>query len=324
MSDLDLRPMRRVLVLGGSGFVGRSVCERLVRDSGSGGLRITVPTRRLQQTRSVQFLPMIEPVECDVHDDAQLETVLRGQDAVVNLVGILHGSAAAFERVHVELPRRLAQGCSNAGVARLVHLSALGVSADAPSAYLRSKWQGEAAVRNPVPSASVLRPSVMFGEHDRFLNLFATLQFFLPVVPLGGADARFQPVWVVDVAEAIVRCLWHTAAAGGTFECAGPSEYTLAQLVRLAGEVSGHPRPVLALPESMAMLQARMLEWLPGEPLMSRDNVLSMRVPNVASGSVAGLEALGILPRALEAVAPNYLAPNKGVTRFDRLRALRS
>lgn len=324
LNPLNLQPLSRVLVLGGSGFVGRSLCERLVRDSGSGGLRITVPTRQLPQARSVQFLPTVEPVLCDVHDDEQLTGVLRDHDAVVNLVGILHGSAADFDRVHSELPRRLARACVHAGVSRLVHVSALGADADAPSAYLRSKAAGEAAVRAALPSASVLRPSVMFGEHDRFLNLFAALQAFLPVLPLAGAKARFQPVWVVDVAEAIARCLRHAATPHRLFECAGPREYTLAELVRLAGEYAGRPRPVLPLPESLALLQGRILEWLPGKPLMSRDNVLSMRVPNVASGTMSGLEALGIRASAVEAVVPTYLSPNAGVARFDRWRAVRA
>ena len=315
--------LRRVLVLGGSGFVGRALCERLVRDSGSGGLRITVPTRQLQRTRAVQFLPIVDPVLCDVHDDAQLAALLPGHDAVVNLIAVLHGSAARFDQVHVELPRRLVEASARAGVPRLVHISALGAGADAPSAYLRSKAAGEAVVAGAPLGWTILRPSVMFGEHDRFLNLFATLQAFLPVLPLAGAASRFQPVWVEDVAEAIVRCLRRLDTTGCTFECAGPREYTLAELARLAGALTGNERVVLALPEAIGMLQARLMEWLPGDPLISRDNLLSMRVPNVASGQLGGLETLGIRAAAVEAVAPAYLSPSSGIARFDRWRALR-
>lgn len=315
--------LRRVLVLGGSGFVGRALCERLVRDSGSGGLRITVPTRQLQRTRAVQFLPTVDPVLCDVHDDAQLGALLPGHDAVVNLIAILHGSAARFDKVHVELPRRLGEASAFAGVRRVVHVSALGASSDAPSAYLRSKAEGEQVVSSMPLDWTILRPSVMFGEHDRFLNLFAQLQVFLPVLPLAGAASRFQPVWVEDVAEAIVRCLRRVGTIGRTFECAGPREYTLAELARLAGALAGNERTVIALPETLGMLQARLMEWLPGEPLISRDNLLSMRVPNVATGRLAGLEALGVRVAAIEAVVPGYLAPKAGVARLDRWRALR-
>jgi uncharacterized protein YbjT (DUF2867 family) len=199
--------LARIVVLGGSGFVGRATLAQLVARSGGGGERLVVPTRRLAQVRAIQSLPTVEPLQADVHDDAQLQRLLAGADAVVNLVAILHGSQAAFEHVHVTLPRRLAAACRAAGVGRLVHVSALGVAADAPSRYLRSKAAGEEALRASGIGATVLRPSVIFRAEDRFLNLFAAMQAFAPVVPLAGAAARFQPVWVEDVARAIVACL---------------------------------------------------------------------------------------------------------------------
>jgi uncharacterized protein YbjT (DUF2867 family) len=314
--------MKRIALLGGTGFVGRSVCERLVAHDA--GLRITVPTRRLAHARSVQFLPTVDPVACDVHDDAQLARVLAGHDAVVNLIAILHGSAADFERVHVRLAQRLAAACAVAGVTRLVHISALGAAADAPSNYLRSKAGGEAALRAAPLALTVLRPSVIFGAADRFLNLFATLQAIAPVMPLAGAEARFQPVWVEDVSEAVLRCLQRGETIGQTYECAGPQVFTLGELVRLAGRLCGHERKVLPLPASLARWQAMALEALPGPPLMSRDNLLSMQVPNVASGSLPGLQALGIDPAALAAVAPTYLSPEAGLMRLERWRALRA
>jgi uncharacterized protein YbjT (DUF2867 family) len=315
--------MNDVLVLGGSGFVGRSVCAKLVDRSGGAGGRIVVPTRRLARARHVQLLPTVQTVEADVHDDAQLARLVDGCDAVVNLVAILHGSEAAFERVHVALPRRLAAACRAAGVRRVVHVSALGVAPGAPSRYLRSKARGEQALRDAALDLTVLRPSVIFGAADRFLNLFAALQAAAPVVPLAGAGSRYQPVWVEDVAAAIVACLVRPGTIGRTIECCGPKEVTLRQLVELAGGLSGHPRPVLGLPDALARLQALALECLPGEPLMSRDNLDSMRVPSVATGQNPGLDSLGIRASALEAIVPGYLAPAQGLARLDPWRARR-
>jgi NADH dehydrogenase len=239
---------------------------------------------------------------------------------VIQLVPILHGRPADFQKVHVDLPGRLGTICERAGVRRLVHVSALGVSRDAPSHYLRSKLAGEDAIRMGVREAVLLRPSIVFGEHDRFLNLFATLQAFAPFVPLAGAEAKMQPVWVEDLAEAIVRCLDGGGSAGRTYECAGPRVYTLRQLVRLAGRWSGHERPVFGLPDPIARLQALAFECLPGEPLITRDNIDSLGVPNVAGHALPGLEALGITPTALEAIAPAYLGRGDAA-RLDQWRA---
>jgi uncharacterized protein YbjT (DUF2867 family) len=314
---------QRIAVLGGTGFLGRSLCEHLVRRSGGAGGAIVVPTRRARHGDCVRALPTLEVRVADVHDDNALRGVLDGCDAVVNLVAILHGDAAAFAHVHVELPRRLAAACASAGIRRVVHVGALGASAVAPSQYLRSKAAGETVLRAASLDLTLLRPSVMFGAQDRFLNLFAKLQATLPVVALAGGDATFQPVWVEDVAEAIVHCLDAPATAGQTIECTGPEVYTLAELVRLAGLWSGHPRPVLPLPRALGRLQALLLEWLPGEPLLSRDNLDSMRVANVASGTLPGLSALGIHPASLAQIAPGYLGARAGLTGLDRLRAAR-
>jgi uncharacterized protein YbjT (DUF2867 family) len=311
--------MKNILVLGGTGFVGRSVCERLVERSASG--RIVVATRRLRNGLHVRSLPTLELVEADVHDDRQLAGLLAGVDAVVNLVAILHGSPSAFEHAHVALPRRLAAACQAAGVKRLVHVSALGVGPGAPSNYLRSKTDGEAVLQAAGLDLTLLRPSVIFGSDDGFLNLFARLQSLAPFLPLAGSTATFQPVWVEDVASAIVGCLDKPQTAGQTYECAGPQVYTLAELARLAGRWAGHERPVIPLPAFVGRLQAAVMELLPGTPLMSRDNVDSMSVPNVASGKLPGLQALGIEPAALEAIGPGYLGVGVGRGRFNRFRA---
>lgn len=295
--------MSKVLVLGGTGFVGRHVCEKLQR----AGWSVTVPTRRAVNAAAVQHLPRLTVIEADVHDPATLARLLPGHDAVVNLVAILHGSEAAFERTHVELSRKIAAACQASGVRRLVHVSALGVSEDGPAKYQRSKARGEALLRAAGLDLTVLRPSVIFGAGDRFLNLFAQLQAVFPVMPLAGASARFQPVWVEDVASAVVACLQDANTVGHTYDCAGPDVLTLADLVRLAGRHGSRARPVLPLPMALGRLQALMMEMAPGEPLMSRDNLDAMRVDNIATGQNPGLAALGITPASVHAIAPGYL-----------------
>lgn len=313
--------LRSVLVTGGSGFVGRSLAERLARRDAA--LRITVPTRNLMRASPLKALPTLTLVEADIThaDDAALAALLAGHDAVVHLVAVLHGNEERFKRVHVELPRRLAAACTAAGVRRLVHVSALGVARDAPSMYLRSKAEGEALLRASGLDVTVLRPSVMFGARDKLLNTFAALQALFPVVPLAAADAQFQPVWVEDVAEAVLRCLERPTTIGQVIECAGPDVLTLRDLVQRAGEWSDHPRPVIGLPPALARLQAMLMALAPGEPLMSRDNLDSMRVPNVASGALPGLAALGIAPASLAQVGPTYLGGDDGCARYEPLRA---
>lgn len=310
---------QRIAVLGGTGFVGRSICEQLMRRSAAGA--IVVPTRRAMHANVVLALPTVEVRVADVHDDAALRSVLAGCDAVINLVAILHGSVAAFEQVHVALPRRLAAACVAAGIRRVLHISALGVGDQAPSAYLRSKTAGEAALRAAALDLTLFRPSLIFGAQDHLLNLFARLQALFPVMPLAGGNARIQPVWVEDVAEAIVRSLDTPATIGQTIECTGPEVFTLADLVRLAGRWSGHERPILPLPMPLGRLQALLMECLPGTPLMSRDNLDSLKAPNVASGKLPGLASLGIVPASLAQIAPTYLGPRDGRAKLEDLRA---
>jgi NADH dehydrogenase len=319
--------IQTLLILGGTGFVGRALCGTLSRAAAAApsgtALRLRVPTRHFPHGQALLPLSVVEVLQADVHDDAALDGLLQGCDAVVNLVAILHGNEGAFEAAHVQLPKRLAAACARTGVRRVVHVSALGAGPEAPSRYLRSKARGEAALRAADLDLTLLRPSVIFGAEDRFLNLFARLQAVAPAVPLAGAHARFQPVWVGDVAEAIARCLASPQTIGLTFECAGPEVKTLAELVRLAGAAAGHARPVFPLPDGLARLQAWAKELAPGEPLMSRDNLDSMRVPNVASGALPGLAALGIEATPLMAVVPGMLAPGTGTGRLDGWRSRR-
>jgi len=303
--------MKRILILGATGFVGRHICTRLSQ----AGWSAIVPSRSPAAARHLAGLPRVDVVPGDVHDEATLIRLLAGADAVVNLVAILHGSEAAFEQVHVELPKKLARACAAAGVRRLVQISALGAALDGPSMYQRSKARGEAVLHTEAAAdfldLTVLRPSVIFGAQDKFLNVFAQLQRMFPLIPLAGADTRFQPVWVEDVAAAVMRCLQDDATIGQTFEACGPEVFTLRDLVRLAGQYAGVNQgrggAVFALPMPLARVQAWVMERLPGEPLMSGDNLDSMALDNIASGKVPGLDALGITPAALAAIAPGYL-----------------
>ncbi len=314
--------MQRVVVLGGTGFVGRAVCEKLfARDAAR---RIVVPTRRGPHADSVRALPTVDVVVTNVHDEKALTALLQGADALINLVAILHGSAADFDHVHVQLPQKLVRACRAAGVKRVVHVSALGVGPNAPSLYLKSKTAGEAVWTQSGLAVTLLRPSVVFGINDKFLNLFAQLQALAPFVPLAGSGAQMQPVWVQDLAEAVLHGLGVAATPPRVFECVGPQVYTLSQIVRLAGRWAGCERPQIALPGWAATLQAAAMELLPGPPLISRDNLLSLQVPNVATAGVAGLKDLGISASAMDAVAPAYMADRFGKPWLDRWRASRN
>jgi NADH dehydrogenase len=316
-----MRSPQRILILGGSGFVGRSLLEQLVRRNGGGSGVLRVPSRRPARAAHLRHLPTVELVAADVNQPQAWPRLLQGVDAVVNLVAILHGSVAAFERAHVTLPEQLVSACRAAGVRRVVHVSALGVGPGAPSNYLRSKTSGEAVLNASGLDVTILRPSVIFGANDRFLNLFADLQTLAPFVPLAGAAARFQPVWVEDVAAAIVHALDNPQTIGQTMECAGPDVLTLADLVRAAGVWSGHPRPVWSIPGWMGQAQAALMQCLPGEPLMSLDNLRSMQVPNVATGTLPGLAAWGIQPTSCAMVMGPWLGQRGRPGALDAARA---
>ena len=306
---------QRVLVLGGSGFVGRYVVAQLAR----AGHFAVVLTRRRARARHLFLLPTVQVIEGDPYDAATLARAARGTTAAINLAGVLHEHVrATFERVHVELPRALVQACRAAGIARLLHMSAPGASREAPSRYLRSKAEGEEVIAASGLATTIFRPSVIFGREDTFLNLFAKLSRWFPVLPLAGANARFQPVYVADVAGCFASALIDNETIGERYGLCGPKTYTLAELVRYVGEVTGHPRPIVPLSPALGTLQARMMEWLPG-PLLTRDNLASMQVDNVCDTAFPA--RFGIAPTALEAVAPEYLAPSAQHSRFDLFRA---
>lgn len=294
---------QRICVIGGSGFIGGYIAERLTEQ----GCQLTIATRRRERAKaSLLVLPGAQLVEADIHRPEALEALIAGHDAVINMVGILHGSAAQFDKAHVQLSEKVIAACQSQGVRRLIHISALGADERGPSLYQQSKGRAEARVRASGLEWTILRPSVVFGHGDSFLNMFASLLRKAPLLPLAGAQTRFAPIWADDVARAVEASLTRRAAIGQSLDLAGPGVYTLAELVRLVGRRIGKPRPVIALPQGLAMLQAALMECLPGPTLISRDNVRSLSVDNV-SGQPFPAALLGFSPTALEALAPGLL-----------------
>jgi NADH dehydrogenase len=313
-----------VLVVGGSGFIGHHVCAELVRR----GFKVTVPTRRRERAKDLILLPTLDVVQADVGAPGVLERLMRNKQAVVNLVGVLHGRPGRasergpnnygpdFARAHVELPQAIISACRATGVRRLVHMSALGAAPQAPSQYLRSKGIGEQVVFAAEDlDVTVFRPSVVFGPEDRFLNRFAALSRLFPAIALPCPQARFQPVYVRDVARALAISLDDMVSHGWRYELGGPRQYTLHELVELVCRVTGRRRWIFGLPGRLAYVQAWALEHLPGK-LLSRDNLESMKVPNVTGAPFP----FGIQPQPLEAVVPSYLPP---VDPFELYPALR-
>ncbi len=311
---------RSIALIGATGFIGRDLVHRLVKDDRT----VRVATRRRDHADELSILP-IEIAELDVYDPQQLAAFVADADAVINLAGILHSRRGQpygpdFARVHVELPKKIAAACVAQHVPRLLHMSALGADSNGPSMYLRSKGDGELVVRSASGlNTTIFRPSVVFGAGDSFLTQFAHLQRNFPVIPLACARARFQPVYVGDVAAAMLHALDLPQSVGRAYDLGGPRVYTLEELVHFAGAAIGHSRRIVRLPDWVGRLQARLFECLPGPPLVTRDNLDSMKIDNVLMAPIA--PELGIVPASLEAVAPEYLADMTVRGRFNLYRA---
>lgn len=306
-----------ICVIGGGGFVGHHLVSLLA----ARGYKVWVPTRRPRRCIDLTVLPTVEVVEANVHDPAALQQLFQGMDAVINLVGILHGTAAQFEQAHVELPRKIVQTCSETGVKRLLHMSALGADAASRSLYQQTKAKGETEVmamgRASGVAVTAFRPSVIFGPGDSFLSLFAEVLKRAPVVPLACAAARFQPVYVGDVARAFAQALNDPSTHDQVYSLCGPSVYTLAELLQLVARTLGLKRCIIPLNDTQSYLFARLMELKPGRKLMTRDNYYAMQVDNVCP---QGFPARFGRPTALEAVI-DYLhgsGPHRG---YAQLRA---
>lgn len=311
----------RVTVFGGSGFIGRSIVRELARR----GALVTVGCR---STEGAKFLkPMgtvgqVTPVKADVTQFGQVARALADSDLVISLVGILHESGRnTFEAVHASGPGLIARAAAEAGVRRLVHISAIGADVESSAAYARTKALGEQALRAAFPEATVLRPSIVFGPDDDFFNRFASLATFAPALPLiGGGATRFQPVYVQDVAQAVLRVLEQPDSAGQTYELGGPRTYSMREILQLVLTHTARRRALVPLPFFIARLQAGVLELLPVPPL-TRDQVEMLRSDNIVAPDCPGLADLGIEPTACEVVLPTYLDRFRPGGRYSRSRA---
>jgi len=283
------------------------------------GHRVVVVTRRRERAQHLIVLPTVDVVEADAADPAALGRIAAGAAALVNLTGIINETGSeTFARVHVDITQSAIDACKAAGVARLLQMSGLNADRAGPSRYLRSKGEAEARVAASGLAWTIFQPSVIFGPEDSFLNVFAKLSRRLPLLALGSPDARFQPVYVGDVAHCFVHAIADDATVGRRYPLCGPAVYTLQELVRYVGEVAEAPRPVLTLGPALSKLQAFALEHLPGR-LMSRDNLASMEQDSVCGCDFPAV--FGIAPTALEAVAPSYLAPGAARSHYDDHRA---
>jgi uncharacterized protein YbjT (DUF2867 family) len=284
---------------------------------------VRIATRRRENASHLTLLP-VDVIQADVHDPVQLAAFVSQADAVINLVGLLQSKRGTpygpdFAKAHVELPNKIVAACYAKGVRRLLHMSSLGADSNGSSMYLRSKGDGEKVVRESNLATTIFRPSVVFGPEDNFLNQFAFLERIFPVIPLACSQAKMQPIFVGDVAKAFANVLDLDAAAGRVYELAGPTVYTLEELVRFSGAAIGKHAKIIRLPDMLGRLQAMSLELAPGEPMMSRDNLDSMKTPAIASGPIA--PELGIELASMEAIAPMYLTGSSSRSRFNTFRA---
>lgn len=288
-------------ILGGSGFVGRYLCYRLADH----GYTIRVISRHAHRQQHLQTIPRLRIIEADIHAMPELEAALQGCDAVVNLVGILNDFSGknSFQQAHEKLAANVVEVCRNLAIGRLLHMSSLHASTAAPSEYLRSKGKAEDLVHTQSGqrlAATSFRPSVIFGPGDSFLNRFAGLLQKVPLFfPLACAEARFQPVFVGDVADAFVTALHDSKTIGKRISLCGPKQYSLKELVQYTADMTGTKRRIIALPDWAAKLQAVVLGIMPGKPF-TRDNYNSMQIDSVC-------ETDETCPTSLETIAPTYL-----------------
>lgn len=295
---------RRVAaVFGGTGFIGRQVVQRLARED----YVVRVCARRPPTAATLYTMGrpgQIATLGADLTRDADVARAVEGAEAVVNAVGILHGD---FGRIQAEGPGRLGRLAAAAGVGRVVHISAIGADAASASAYARTKAEGEVALLAAFPRATILRPSIVFGEGDGFFGRFAPMAAWLPIMPVISGATRFQPVFVGDVADAVLAALHDPATEGKVYELGGPRVWTFRELLAFILKETRRNRRLVEIPPALAALQARIGELLPNPPL-TRDQLILLARDNVADPRLPGLKELGIAPRAVEAIMPPILA----------------
>lgn len=307
-----------VTLVGGSGFVGSAIAHQL----SNAGYEVKVLTRRREAHRHLILLPNVHVIECDVMNDSDLVLQLRGSDVVMSLAGILHESKHAnFAQIHTELPRRIAQICAKQGIPRLIHMSALQAATSAPSAYLRSKAAGEDAVMafDKQLHVTIFRPSVIFGRADNFMNMFANLIKIAPVIPLAKPEAKFQPIWVEDVAQFFVQSIATTQSYGNIFELGGPRVYTMRQIVEFVAFILGKKRAIIGLNDQLSYAQAMAMELSPIK-LMTRDNVRSMELDSVTSQPLPAWACVQLA--SVEAIVPEYLGNQSPRSAYLAFRSL--
>lgn len=295
-----------ILLIGGNGFVGRVLAAQLQAE----GYSVLLPTRHLAAARELRMLPKVHLEDADVHEFDALQELcsrIKPQGAVINLVGVLHDKPAEpygkiFQAAHVELPKNIITAMKMHGLSRYLHMSALGADSNGPSMYQRSKGDGEAAVKASNLDWTIFRPSVIFGAQDQFINLFSKLTKLFPAMPLANSDAQFQPVSVDDVATAFTKSLKMASTIHQTYDLGGPTVYSMKEIVEFAARKSHTHCAVIPVPAFVGYLQALAFEFLPVPTLMSRDNIASMKVPNILP--LNGIDALptifGISRRTLE------------------------
>lgn len=310
-STTDARD-RVVTLFGGGGFLGRYAVQALART----GARLRIVQRdpgRAFFLKPLAAVGQIQFARADIRDSDAVRAAAQGSDAVVNLVGILKGD---FERIHVAGARNVAEAAAAAGASSLVHVSAIGADPEAESDYGRSKGEGEEAVRAAFPGATILRPSVLFGREDNFVNRFAGLARLAPVLPVISGSTKFQPVYAADVGRAVSAAALDPGRYGGeTYELGGPQVLTMRELMEWVCETTGRGRALIDLPDPVARLLARATGWLPGAPI-TWDQWLMLRRDNVASAGGGGLEAFGLRGTPLAAVAEGWLTSYRRHGRF--------
>lgn len=311
-----MRPLNKVVVLGGSGFVGSALVTKL----DAAGYEVTVLTRRRDRAKHLFLLPNVRVVSCDVFDDAALSNALIGAQVVINLIGILNQNRRlSFNAAHHQFPNRVANICVQLGIKRLIHMSSLGATLNAPSLYLQSKAAGESALAeySHLLNITIFKPSIIFGRQDRFINLFATLIKYCPLILLAKPKAKFQPIWVEDVASCFVASINDVETYGKTYELAGPTVYRFKELLEVIMQTTQRKRPMIGLSDRLSLAQGFLMEWLPIK-LMSRDNVRSMEVDSVSHAPFPPI--FNIAPTPLESVIPDYLNNENPRGAYDDFR----